>query len=587
MAKIIYVCERSGSSPHLQRRIGSICRSLKPDHIDPPTPLIKRSADTIYGVINPGPEVEERGPSLLVGTLFGASDLWERPGAPAPDGCYALFRDDGARVEVVSDPAVTNIWYYFDDERLICSTSQRAIITYLGSFEFNSDTVPWVMSTGGLGPGLSWDRRLKLLPPDSSILLDRQDWSLTLRSSPIVFEVDDKPDHRHQEELKGCLDDVFSALELDLSQWTITLSGGVDSRGVLTFLGRNQIKLNRLRSASWGTSKSQHVPNSDPFIAAQLAKTYGLPHQFFALDAEPPPIDLALHRFLEAGEGRIDHFSAYTDGFELWKTLFDTGQRRLIRGDEGFDIGGADTALRARLSAGLGLCTDFSNLADYQRYGLPAQIIPAHLRRHKNESPSTWHTRLHHQYQLPIRVGALATLKSGYGDQINPLLSRKILHKIRTLPDHLRRQKKVFRALLAPLAPPLPLASQDGVLSKEVLFQQPSFQNLIAQSLRSPQAGAVLPQELVSHTLQQIERAIKQSDSSLSSKKRPLKQRLTTFAKNRTPRQIKNMLLGRVVSLSINPALLGFRLLLISEMNAQLSAAALHVRASDLHRAAG
>ncbi len=73
-----------------------------------------------------------------MGILFGASSDWHTPGSAVPDGSYALFRGDNTSVEVLTDAAASrSVWYIKTDDYFIASTSQRAIIILLQSFEKN------------------------------------------------------------------------------------------------------------------------------------------------------------------------------------------------------------------------------------------------------------------------------------------------------------------------------------------------------------------------------------------------------------------------------------------------------------------
>ena len=58
---------------------------------------------------------------------------------------------------------------------------------FLGNFDFDKRTIPWMLSTGTLGPFYSWDKRISLLPPDSSITLNKNNWSLNFHQEKPEF----------------------------------------------------------------------------------------------------------------------------------------------------------------------------------------------------------------------------------------------------------------------------------------------------------------------------------------------------------------------------------------------------------------
>ena len=177
MSRIIYVQSRTKLDVSIDKKLADICNVLLPDNIQVRKPRIYTSASVAYGIVNPNDTVLTDNTNVLLGQLIGNNINWHRPLSPNPDGSYAIFRNDGEYCEILADPAASRtVWYYFDSETLVASTSQRAIIMYLKSFEFNPEVISWMISSGTLGPGLSWDRRLNHLGPESALSLDISKW---------------------------------------------------------------------------------------------------------------------------------------------------------------------------------------------------------------------------------------------------------------------------------------------------------------------------------------------------------------------------------------------------------------------------
>src|SRR5690606_38234841 len=63
--------------------------------------------------------------------------------------------------------ASRTVWYYLDEDTFIASSSQRMIIAALQRFDINTQAIVWMLSTGSLGPGHSWDRHIRQLAPDT------------------------------------------------------------------------------------------------------------------------------------------------------------------------------------------------------------------------------------------------------------------------------------------------------------------------------------------------------------------------------------------------------------------------------------
>ena len=130
--------------------------------------------------------------------LYEKSSRWNEIGCSAPDGNYCIIRSEPNVVELLSDYQATNsIWYYYDQKIFLASNSQRAIITILGDYKPNRETILWMLSSGTLGPYLSWDKRLKSMGAGVILNLELAEWKLTLTQSPIKFEAVEKPPSEH------------------------------------------------------------------------------------------------------------------------------------------------------------------------------------------------------------------------------------------------------------------------------------------------------------------------------------------------------------------------------------------------------
>jgi hypothetical protein len=103
----------------------------------------------------------------------------------------ALLNPSGAarmqRASIAIGVASRTLWYALTDRELIASSSQRAIVTLLGSFEPNRDVLPWMLSSGTLGATAAWDARLHRVQPGERVLLDRARWRLTSTIEPLEF----------------------------------------------------------------------------------------------------------------------------------------------------------------------------------------------------------------------------------------------------------------------------------------------------------------------------------------------------------------------------------------------------------------
>ena len=199
MSKIVYVCVRDPSQgAQVANAVAAIADRLLPDNIPRRPSRILQSGGIVAGISNPSDLIATRGTSVAAGYLVDPGE-WEKPGTGRPDGAYALFRSDDAVVEIVSDTlASRTVWYAKTDDMFVAATSQRAIVALLGSFEFNPAVVPWMLATDTLGPGLSWDKRIRHVAGATTVTLDRRAWTVKEHTEPTRFVPGSASDEEHQ-----------------------------------------------------------------------------------------------------------------------------------------------------------------------------------------------------------------------------------------------------------------------------------------------------------------------------------------------------------------------------------------------------
>src|SRR5919107_3023354 len=294
VSKVIYVCLNERRRHCFSKRnLELLSGRLTPDNITALPPKIVDDEGIVYCVFNPSDSVLARKSSVCLGNVIGREAKGGEPLQGYPDGSYALFRGNSKYVEVVSDVVASRtIWYFKNDEMFISSTSQRAIIFFLRSFVFNEAVIPWVLSSGTLGPAHSWDSRIKSLPADSSIGLDRSSWLLTTKVSGCSFSALDRSEEEHSNLLRQTLTETFEPIELDYSKWTFTLSGGHDSRGILCMLKETGKDFEELKTVTWGRKSALAEKDNDAYVAKSLANCFNLQHEYYENDVSDEPLEV-------------------------------------------------------------------------------------------------------------------------------------------------------------------------------------------------------------------------------------------------------------------------------------------------------
>ncbi|HET7610001.1 MAG TPA: hypothetical protein VFL84_15070, partial [Gammaproteobacteria bacterium] len=375
MVRAILVAPRHPNRPH---RLDAYCdllnRKLAGDNIEPRAPTLVRRDGLALALLNPNSAVHTHGASFGIGMLLGARDDWHVPRAPVPDGSFALLRVDHAYVELVADSVASRtLWYALTDDELIVSSSQRAIVTLLGSYEPNREVLPWMLSSGTLGPAGGWDARLKRVQPGERMLLDRARWRAQSTFEPVALV----PDRRlsaaaHLERLGAAVDNACSRWSFDPRKWVLTLSGGSDSRSLLCLMRDRGIG-----TVTWGLPNTGEQDGNDAQVAREVARSLNVPNRFLALEPHGESPDVIVERFIAVGEGRVDRLSGYIDGFRVWKTLFDDGYHGVIRGDQAFSKALVRSEYAARSGTNLATLADYFSAEELATFELPEQRIPA------------------------------------------------------------------------------------------------------------------------------------------------------------------------------------------------------------------
>ncbi len=563
MSKILYVCHKEEKITELhQAKVEEICNSLNADNITSNPTFIYSGQNIIFGINNPVIKLPHHHLNILLGEPFKKGS-WEIIGEDYPDGNYALFRTDNDFLEVVCDTLGTRtIWYYQDEKVFISSTSQRAIIQYLGDFQFDERVIPWIISSGSLGPQHSWDKRIKRIPADGSLLLNKRNWRVEIKARTVTFSNSNKSDEEYEELLKETLIDTFRYLDLDFSEWIVSLSGGYDSRSILSLLKISGKNFDQIKTVTWGDKFSLKEKGSDVSIAKKVAKSYQVENKFYDTGdgSVSEEFETIIDRFLKLGEGRNDKIPAYLDGFKTWKILFEAGNKGVIRGDEVFGYNKIYSSLTVRDFMGLTLCSDYTNLSKYKYINNLEQKLPEEYAQQPGESLDTWRDRLFHLYRIPSIQASLADLKYSFIEQIDPFLSKKIVYLVRTMPDHLRTNKALFKKIMSSINPNVPFATGLPSSNKlKQLFYKKSTVEMVKKELQSENAKSIFPEEFLNDLLD----FYKSKTEKPSSEKDLMK----SLFKKLIPTKFKKRIVQHRNNLNLDENQLRFRIYLICRMN--------------------
>ncbi|MEZ4826766.1 MAG: hypothetical protein R3C61_10815 [Bacteroidia bacterium] len=536
--------------------------------MNPNAPLIHSQGNLHWGILNPSAILKYHEDSVCLGKLFDGEETWWKPESPAPDGNYVIFRANNDSIEVLTDLLATRtVWYYFDSQRLIVSTSQRSIIHFLENYQPNENVYPWFLSSGTLGPGLSWDTRIQYLQGNSALTLDRKEWKINVKTHPIHFIQNHIPHSKLETFYDQTLRESVGNIKLTPQYWTMLLSGGYDSRGLCYYLPN----VNQMKGLSWGKAGSILIPDSDTVVASELASQIGMDFEFLPIKNLSDQIEELIRRFLINGEGRTDKITGYMDLFFTWKYIFESGNAGIIRGDHTFDLRSAGNSFEARYNYYLLTLRDYKDLSATWVSEFPGQRIPDSLQQRENESLNAWSVRLDRMFYFPFIQTALSDLKLGYVETVNPYINRQLVSILGGLPAEVHLRKAVFKELIRKKYPKVPFASSQALATEESFANQPKVSRYILEYLQSVSGNEIFDHSMKQMLISPIQQSARDTSHTW------LYQFRRNLRKKISPQIIKSVK-KPIEKARTDFALLGMRMLLIEKMSQLLQEDAVHFR---------
>ncbi len=501
MAILIYLYGRDGSAnTYSDKELTHVVERILPDNA-PKKVVIEREEDRLVCVSNLSEGVSIHEGNVCLGKLIPSVEWSHRYDL---EGNFAIVRGDPNQIEVISDAAATKTLYYrILDDIFVVSSSQRAVMHFSDDLDLDKEALLWMISSGTLGPKQTWDRRVKFLPPDTRLSLDRSKWRLNKYQNPILFDPKSLPREKQLDLLGSNLDSLYSKMDLDFSKWVLPISGGVDSRELLHVLKDEEA----LKTVTWGNPDALEDTQSDAYIAQRVVEAYGVPHRFFSLPKVPEKIDTFFERFVVASEGRIDHIAGYTDGFSMFEKLVSEGYGGMIRGDHGFGSKPAETPFDVRSSVCLQTLDDYI-VPSIDDVFLTNHQLPKRFLRRPGESLSTWKDRLRHSYRLPCVLAPLNSIKSPYMEVVSPYLTKQILRFARNIPSEYRVGKKIWRDHVLSKGPEIKLAQSGATLSVEKILRHPSMVSYLSDSIDKDSLRELTGDRIVDDALQRMKEGV-------------------------------------------------------------------------------
>ena len=557
MAKILYVYRRNKG---LKKNLHNIGKALDQmfGSVSCPNCSVNIQEDNNYLYIF-NPEINtilREGFNLCVGSLTIPKNQWWEKERVSNAPLTILDRQNEICIYANALGSRT-LWFYQDEEVFLASTSQRAMIVYLQSFAWNAQAATWMLATGCTGPGYAWDRRFKALGPGGTIHFHKRMWKLQHKNASIVFKCPAQTSEDWRKKLIDTLANSIAKTDVDLSDFVLTLSGGYDSRAALYYL-RNKLE----HTLSWGLEQSLQDKDTDAYIARKLAEQLQTQHHFFRTDQKNRDFDSVVDRFIEAGEGRVDHIQTHTDGLAMWSEIAAKGFRGIIRADEVFGWLPVQNELDTRLSVAFNNLNDFANLKSAESYGLEPQIMPEFYRRRESEVLEDWRDRLYQQYRVSYIQTGLHELVYPYVELLNPLLLDAIVELTHRLPTTWRTSKRLYAEIVSSLIPTIHFATKPSIPEVESIVRDPDVVQTIREEITATSAQHYLSPTLVNEIVYRMKKN--------SQVAHQIEANWRVSVKKYIPFSIKKMLRRSVMQYKLDNNQLAFRNYLILRVANQL-----------------
>jgi asparagine synthetase B (glutamine-hydrolysing) len=560
MSNIFVVISRElflSGSDKIEEDLSTICRRMTPDNISNKSSVVNINQKDCLAVSLADSKIEINNTSVITGLIGVPEDRWWEKSTVSEDASFLCSVSEERCILSANSTASRAIWYFYDETRLIVSSSQKAIVSWLGSFHLNYQAISWMLAAGNLGPGNSWDNRIQHLKAGEIVNLNRHSWEIS-KTKKIDY-INSFPIQNHKlftEQLDATFHSVFKNAVFDLTKSRITLSGGYDSRAVLYYLIHHGVNI---KSITWGLSSSLKDPFSDSSIARRIADHLKVENEYFLTDFVDNKFEPLFEKFLRFGEGRLDHINSFMDGFKMWETLHDAGVRNIIRADEAFGWLPSRTEQDVRISLDMHLMEDNSNMFPLQKFNIEPQSYPDWFSKNNDESIDVWRDRLYRQFRIPYVLTSLHDLVHPYVEVFNPFLHEKIVNFSMGLPDNLRTNKKLYSQFVNKLVSDIPFASKPSIPEPSAILQSAKIVSFILDEMNSQDTRNLLNGNMINW----IQKNMSVDDQYINQ----VKDNWTGWFKNQVPWQVKKMIRKGFIKYTADFNQLAFRTLIIKRMN--------------------
>lgn len=560
MSKLVFIQYRKKRVKNLLQKVEEALLNIAPTEIDSKLQLkgFNTPEQKAYGVLNHHKNLTSNS-QFTIGQIFEESYDSKK----LPDGSYCRIQFIDNNIVFYCDRFESKtIWYYLDDEKIIVSNSQRAIVSLKESFNLNLKSISWFLSSGSTGYLNSWDNDIKKVTNSKKYILNTKNWDFnivttTYQIKETHFKTIKEFDEVYYNYTKEYIERFFCINSK--ARFVLPISGGNDSR-LLFYVINESFNSDDIELINWGVDKIVKTFD-DKAAAIQLSKYY----QKTLIDEYLPSriyeIDSFFNQYVKNSECRIDHFNAYSDHFRIFEKLFHQNYNFIVRGDIPFTEGIDLNEKMARAHIGILKFKDYNN---YKQFSLEHFVDlqeqdKCNISRKTGETLTEWRDRLYIDYRIPIVISAFSDIINGYIENFSPMMTYSHFELYRNLRDKQKGSKSHIVRLSKKLDKSnIPFNAVPSIPSRLELFNSAENLDYLIHYLTTVRQSCFQTQ-LIKEIIVSL-----QNINVVNKKGLTYKNRIINYLSENTPLYFKAKIKAQIKS-NLDPLMLAYRIILIDK----------------------
>lgn len=556
MSKFFLIKYKNVQPKDVEQQLEKVLTNISSDRVENEY-VVKKSnrLDELYiGMLNPNKNIEDTGFFTYGKKLTQKTNL-------LPDGSYAEITYDSNSIEFYCDRFESKtIWFFYDDEKLIISNSQRALISLKKTFFLNDKAVSWFLSSGTLGFQNAWDVEIKKVLNKKRYVFNVNSFELNIVDADYnTLKIKYKNQKQFDNDFLNLTKNNFPVSN-SYNDYILPLSGGNDSR-LLFYISKELQHFKNIKLINWGTENKLHF--DDKKAALQISEFYKseMVNEYLPKRINNP--DLFFETYIKLTDCRIDHFNAFTDHFQIFENLYKSRYRNIVRGDIPFTEGLDLNANMARAHIGIPLFSDYKNEQEFdlEKWKSIQQSDLPDINKSAQESLIAWRDRLYIDFRIPLVISAFNDMIGCFVENSSPMMtySHFLLYQQQN-DNHKGNKEHIVRLSKKMDKSKVPFNAVPSIPRLSDLFENESIQYLI----KALENNAVFSDKLIQQVKESLLKLHHQEGFNQNNKSLIFK--IKSILSEYLPITLKSKLKSKIPKY-FNGIELAYRIILINELS--------------------